>query len=129
MTGRTVAARIARIAAQIVLLWVICRAGEWIVSLARLPLPGNVVGMVVLFALLVLGVVKEHWVQDGAAVLTRHLAFFFIPIAVGLMEWASLLWREGHWLLLALVVSMIVGLATSGAIAQRLGRGRREDPA
>jgi holin-like protein len=117
-----------RLLVQIFLLWLIFRAGEWGVRHAHLPIPGNVLGMLILFVLLAFGLVKEHWIQDGAGLLTKHLAFFFIPIAVGLMEWGALFWREGHWLLLALLLSTLAALLCTGGIVQLLGPRHRERP-
>jgi len=109
-----------RLALQIGILSLIFRAGQWGVARFHMPLPGNIVGMLLLFGLLSLGVVREAWIQEGATLLTKHLAFFFIPIAVGLMEWGSLFRREGHWLLLALVVSTLAALLTTGGLAHLL---------
>lgn len=119
------AAAIAPIAAQIAGLWLVLEAGQRIAARLPIPVPGNVV--VLLLVLLSVGVVKESWLNAGAGLLTRHLAFFFVPIAVGLMQWTSLLRDAGHWLLLALGLSGIVGLAATGAIAQVLGRSRPEE--
>jgi holin-like protein len=71
---------------QIAGLWLILQAGQWINAYLPVPVPGNVVGMVLLFVLLSAGLVKQSWLDTGAGVLTRHLAFFFVPIAVGLMQ-------------------------------------------
>ncbi len=106
-----------RLSLQIGILSLIFRAGQWSVARFHLPLPGNILGMLLLFGLLSLGLVRETWIQEGATLLTKHLAFFFIPIAVGLMEWGSLFRREGHWLLLALVVSTLAALLTTGGLA------------
>jgi holin-like protein len=111
-----------RISTQLFVLWLIFRAGEWIVARLHVPIPGNMLGMVLLFLLLSLGMMSEEWLQDGAAILTKHLAFFFIPIAVGLMQWGGLFRRDGHWLLLALGLSTFATLFFTGAIAQRLGQ-------
>ena len=123
-TGRSVLA--IRVAAQILGLWVILRTGEWIAARLPLSIPGNVLGMTILLLLLVLGLVKESWLADGATLLTRHLAFFFVPIAVGLMQWADLLASAGHWLLLTLGLSAFATLLVTGAIVQWLGRRREE---
>ena len=64
---------------------------------------------------------RESWIHEGASLLTRHLAFFFIPIAVGLMEWGPLFRHEGLWLLLALVVSTLAALLASGGVVRVLG--------
>src|SRR5262245_59571516 len=72
-----------RIVAQILGLWVILRTGEWVAARLPFPIPGNVLGMTILLVLLLLGTVRESWLTDGATLLTRYLAFFFVPIAVG----------------------------------------------
>lgn len=127
MAWRQRAAMVSRIAAQIVGLWLILQIGQWIAAHLMIPVPGNVLGMVLLFLLLCAGIVKESWLHLGAGLLTRHMAFFFVPIAVGLMEWAALLRDAGHWLLLSLAMSGLLVLAVTGAIAQRLGRPRSEE--
>jgi holin-like protein len=111
-----------RLVFQTAFLFLLFRAGEWGVAWLRLPLPGNVLGMLLLFGLLSLGLVRESWIQEGTTLLTKHLAFFFIPIAVGLMEWGALFRREGHWLLLALVVSTLTTLLTAGGLAALIDR-------
>jgi holin-like protein len=103
---------------QIAGLWLVYHLNAWAVARFHLPVPGNVLGMLVLFALLMTGVVKLEWVAGAADLLTKHLAFFFIPVAVGLMQWGDLLWHTGHWLLLAIVLSTLAGLATTGGLLQ-----------
>ncbi len=109
-----------RLTLQIVFLFLIFRAGQWGVARFHVPLPGNVLGMLLLFGLLSTGLVRESWIQEGATLLTKHLAFFFVPIAVGLMAWGPLFRREGHWLLLALVVSTLAALLASGGLVHLL---------
>jgi holin-like protein len=114
--------RAARLVVQVGFLWLVFRVGGWVAETLPVPLPGNVVGMLLLFALLVSGVVKERWVGDAGGFLTRRLAFFFVPIAVGLMEWGGFFKQHGHWLVLGLVVSALVALAArggAGAVAER----------
>lgn len=105
-----------RLALQIAVLYAVFRASDAGVRWAHLPLPGNIVGMLVLFGLLSSGVVREHWIHEGASFLTKHLAFFFIPIAVSLMEWWPLFQRDGLWLFLALTVSTLASMAATGAV-------------
>lgn len=120
MTWWLMTRTLCRLAVQIGGLFLIFRAGQWGASGLHIPLPGNVLGMLLLFGLLSVGLVRETWIQEGATLLTKHLAFFFIPIAVGLMEWGPLFQREGHWLLLALAVSTLAALLTAGGVAHLL---------
>jgi holin-like protein len=107
--------------AQVALLWAIHAVSNFVVTRLHLRVPGNIVGLLLLFTLLSTGVVRERWLARAANVMTKHLAFFFIPIAVGLMDWGGLLWQVGHWLLLAIVVSSVAGMVTSGGLIQLFG--------
>lgn len=97
-------------------------------SALHLPLPGNLIGMLLLLALLSTGAVPARWFKPGAPLLTRHLAFFFVPITVGLMRFGGLFARSGAAILVTLVVSAAVGIFASGFTSQALGRqgGRAE---
>jgi len=116
-----------RTVVQIAGLWLILNAGQRIATRLPIPIPGNVVAMVLLFVLLSTGLVRDSWLDRGAGLLTRHLTFFFVPIAVGLMQWVALLRDAGHWLLLVLGLSGLIGLTVTGAIAQRLASVRRKE--
>jgi holin-like protein len=118
------ATALASIGGQVGLLWAIFALSNLAVTRLHLRMPANIAGMLLLLALLSTGVVKEHWVA-AAGVLTKHLAFSFIPIAVGLMDWGGLLCQVGHWLLLAIVVSSAAGMATSGGLIQLFGARAR----
>jgi holin-like protein len=109
------------LAGQVGLFWAIFAVSNVVVTRLHLRVPANIVGMLLLFALLCTGIVKERWVAPAAGVLTRHLAFFFIPVAVGLMDCGGLLWPVAHWLLLAIVVSSVAGMVVSGGLIQLFG--------
>lgn len=107
---------------QSALLWAIYRASCWLVDTFAIPLPGNVVGVVALFALLCMGVVKLDHVSYAADFLLRHLVFFFVPITVGLTELGGVF--RAHWavLLLAVLASSLVPFWLVGFVTQWLHR-------
>lgn len=47
--------------------------------------PGSVLGMLLLFASLTLGIVKAEDVRGVANFLTRNMALFFVPASIGVM--------------------------------------------
>jgi len=115
--------------AQLVGLLVLNHAGYAVASALHLPLPGNLVGMLLLLALLVTGALPLRWIEGSAALLTRHLAFFFIPITVGLIGFADLFLETGPAILMTLVLSAAAGICVVGLSAQMLGgRRRRRSP-
>jgi holin-like protein len=107
-------------------LWVLNKLGYAVVALLHVPLPGNVAGMLLLFGLLCTGIVPERLFERSSTLLARHLPFFFVPIAVGLMNLGPTLIAEGWLLILVLVASASVGLCATGWIAQLLSRLKAE---
>jgi holin-like protein len=121
--------RAALLAAEVAGLWAINRAGQFIVTRFQVHFPGNVLGMLLLFALLCTGVVPERLFERSSSLLARHLPFFFVPIAVGLMTLGSTVLSHGVSLLLVLIASAAVGLCVTGWLAQALARpARKEQP-
>ncbi len=105
---------------QLTGLWVLNFAGVWAVQKTALPIPGNLVGMLVLYALLALGVVKVAWLDLTGSFLIKHLAFFFVPITVGLMDSGPLLLARGLEIMVVLTVSAAFGILLTGFASQAL---------
>ena len=105
---------------QLAILWAIYWASKWFVTNTGLPIPATVVGVIALFLLLLSGLIKLEHVQDAADFLLKHLVFFFVCIAVGLMEWGRVFYDYGLVLLLAIVISSIVPLFAVGFLTQFL---------
>lgn len=86
----------------------------WFVTVTGLPIPGNVLGIMLLFVLLCCGVIKEEHISEAAGFLLKHLVFFFVPVAVGLMNWGGVFYEYGLVLLAAIVISSLVPLFVVG---------------
>lgn len=99
--------------------------GNQIVQWAKIPVPGTVVGMILLFMLLSAGIVKLEHVQVATDFLLKHMLFFFVPIAVGLMNWGGLFWNNGLILATAIVFSALVPFFTVGHLGQKLSRSKK----
>ena len=118
------ASRALRLSMQFVLLVAISQFVGLAVTALHLPLPSNAVGMLALFLMLQYGVLRLETVNVASSLLVRHLAFFFIPIAVGLMAYQELLATTGLAILLVIALSAIVGILVAGLVAQLLKRLR-----
>ncbi len=97
-------------------------AGVWAVDKMALPIPGNLVGMVLLYALLALGIVRLSWFEAAGCFLIKHLAFFFVPITVGLMDAGSLFASRGVGIIVTLAASAVIGVMLAGWTSQLLLR-------
>ncbi|MBO0958380.1 CidA/LrgA family protein [Neobacillus sp. MM2021_6] len=110
--------RVWKFTMQLVILIVIYQLGNWVVRFFHLPIPGNVIGIVFLFVLLWLGVIKLEQIECVSAWLLKHLGFFFIPISVGLMTLGDIFAAKGLLLLVILIFSAFIGLLSAGKVTQ-----------
>ncbi len=96
-------------------------AGEALARLLHLPLPGPVIGM-----LLLLGALRWPRVRApvGAAAdsLLAHLSLLFVPVGVGVMTHMDLISHYGLRLLLAMLLSTWIGLAVTALTMRALLR-------
>ncbi|ALG67726.1 CidA/LrgA family protein [Beggiatoa leptomitoformis] len=70
--------------------------GEITVRALHLPIPGPVLGMLLLFFLFIWHGHVPHFLQQTAQGLLQHLSLFFVPAGVGIMVHIGLLQQE--WL-------------------------------
>nr|WP_040382517.1 CidA/LrgA family protein [Deinococcus apachensis] len=96
--------------------------GTGLVTALHLPLPGSVVGMVLLWAALSLGVVRLHWLTEAADGLLGVLGLLFVPATVGVVEYLSAGAAWALWLLVMLA-GLLLGAGVAGLLAARLVRG------
>lgn len=66
-------------------------AGEAISIIFSLPVPGNVIGMLLLFTGLVTGMVKLKDVEEAGNLFIEHLVLFLIPATVGIIQYQEIL--------------------------------------
>ena len=98
-------------------------SGEVLVRALHLPVPGPVIGMVLLFAALVL---RGRPVPPGlgatADALLGNLGLLFVPAGVGVVLYLPLLARDWAPISLAVVVGTLLAIAATGRLAQALLR-------
>ena len=98
-------------------------AGEALVRLLHLRLPGPVIGMLLLLAVLRAPAVRKA-VAACADALLAHLSLLFVPVGVGVMTHLGILSDYGLRLGVALVLSTWIGLAVTALVLRRLLRPR-----
>lgn len=103
---------------QIGMLFAVFMIGEWIQSMLHLPVPGSVIGLIILFILLSTGVMNERFIKQGALFMNRHLVLFFIPATVGILQYYEFFIGKGILLILVTVVSTICVMISSGWSSQ-----------
>jgi putative effector of murein hydrolase LrgA (UPF0299 family) len=104
--------------------------GEVAVQLSGVPVPGPVVGMVLLFIALRWRESLPDALRTTAETLLSHLSLLFIPAGVGIIQHGARLADEWLALLAAMVLSTLITVAVTALVMQwviRLQRGMRRD--
>ena len=107
---------------QLFIIWLIYAISEVIVDFLKLPVPASVFGMILLFLLLCTGIFKVSYIERASVFLNKHLTFFFIPFAVGLMNYGGLIKASGLQLFIIIVGSTIIGLIVTSGLTYVLSR-------
>ncbi len=116
-------------------------AGEIFVRGLALPLPGPVIGMLLLLALLLArdrvgllarGPLQDGGVEAGARGLLAHLSLLFVPAGVGIVEKLDLLAAHGlaiaAVLAISVLVTMLVTVVTFLLVGRLTSRARIQEP-
>ncbi len=99
--------------------------GEVAVQISGLPIPGPVVGMVLLFGILRWRESLPEALRTTAETLLSHLSLLFIPAGVGVIQHGALLADEWLALLAAMVVSTLITVAVTAWVMQWIIRRQR----
>ena len=113
---------LARIALSLAILVAFQVAGSWLADVVHLPVPGSVVGMILLTAILELGWLPLEAVRPAGDLLLRHLTLLYVPAGAALLLYVGVL--RAAWLAVAVagVASLLAVLLVVGVVTQRLER-------
>lgn len=86
---------------------------QYLVSWLRLPLPANLVGMVLMLALIVCRIIPLSWVRAGARWLLAEMLLFFVPAVVAVVNYAHLLLVDGWRIFSVIAISTLMVLGAT----------------
>ncbi len=102
-------------------LLLVCQAlGEAFVRLAGVPVPGPVMGMVLLFGWLMWKGEVPDAVGKTASGLLEHLSLLFVPAGVGVVLYLDLVAAEWQAIAASLVVSTLATILVTAFVMRRL---------
>jgi len=105
------------------LLLLLQMCGEGLARLLALPIPGPVIGMLLLWPMLQWTPLRDS-LAAASQLLLSHLSLFFVPAGVGVIAYLGVLSQYGLKLLLVIVLSTWIGLAVTALVLRALlGRG------
>jgi holin-like protein len=97
------------------LILLLCQfAGECIAHFSGVPVPGAVIGMLLLFVGLIIrrGVPEE--LEQSAQAILKPLTLYFVPASVGVITMGPLLAQEGIRIGMVMILSTILPMLVCG---------------
>jgi holin-like protein len=84
----------------------------------NIPLPANVLGLILLTAALFAKLIKVEWIEESAEFLVRHMMLFFAPVIVSTMTFSAFLGQYWASIFMSLTLSTLVVMGVTGFAAK-----------
>ena len=96
--------------------------GEVVARAVGIPLPGPVIGLVLLLVILMTLNGPDEALRTTSNGLLRHLSLLFVPAGVGIVTQLDALRRDWLAIVVAVLVSTALALMVTGWLMQRLDK-------
>lgn len=95
---------------------------QYLVSWLHLPLPANLVGLVLMLALIVCRIIPLGWVRAGARWLLAEMLLFFVPAVVAVVNYTQLLLLDGWRIFAVIAISTLLVLGATAWVVDKVYR-------
>lgn len=107
---------------QMAIILILVFIGDILNKVIGIPIPGNILGMVLLLVALLTGIIKLHQIEEISKFLLDHLTFIFVPVGVGLLSVTGILKESWHFLLFICIFTTILVMSTTALVVRLLRR-------
>ncbi|MFD0616427.1 MULTISPECIES: CidA/LrgA family protein [Paenibacillus] len=104
---------------QVLFFIIVAKISDAFAAWIHSPIPGTIIGIAVLFILLKFKVIRMDWIEQGSNWLLAEMLLFFIPAAVGIINYKSLVVESGLRLTITIFLSTLAVMICTGLISQR----------
>lgn len=119
--------KLAGIALQILFFVGMAKIANGLASILPIPVPGSIMGIVLLFVLLKMKIVRLEWIERGSNWLIAQMLLFFIPATVGIMNYKNMFMTSGLRIVSTIAISTAAVMICSGYIGQRIAAGKERE--
>lgn len=105
---------------SLAILYAVLYLGIALQHLIPIGVPGSIWGLLILFICLTTQTIKVEWIAFGSNLLIRYMAVLFIPVSVGIIKYADLLFANAQQLLIPNIVSSMLTLVVIGLLGDYL---------
>lgn len=116
-----------KILKQLIIIFGILFVSHLFQQILGLPIPGTIIGMVILLICLITGVIKVEMIEEASEFLLDHIVLFIIPTGVGIMS--ALEYVKDDWLkiIIVIILSAIIVIGVTGLAVQGLKKLQKGD--
>lgn len=90
----------------------------FIVKITHIVFPPAVLGLILFAVSLLLGIVKEKWVESSVNFILKYMALLFVPFLVGLTEYKNLIMHNLFAIVLVIFAATTVTIVVTGVFAE-----------
>jgi holin-like protein len=112
---------------QILFIYLFLFLGTVVKAIVSLPIPASMIGLLLLLFALKLGIVKLKWIEQGGNWLLAELMLFFVPSAVGIVNYDEMLSWQGFETILLIGISTFIVIASTAYIAEKINNRKRKE--
>jgi holin-like protein len=107
---------------QFSLILVILALGEYISSIISnfIVIPGSIIGIIILFLLLKIGIIKIDKVEDISNFLLDNMAIFFVPAGVSLIQSLDIISSNIIVLAITIIISTILVMSITAIVVEKM---------
>lgn len=110
---------------QVLIIHVFLFLGAAVKEVVPLPIPASMFGLCLLFLALFLKIIKLEWVEKGANWLMAELLLFFIPSAVGIVNYDEIISLQGAEIVMLIGISTMIVVGMTAVIAEIMMRRKK----
>lgn len=103
---------------QVLIIFLYSFLGDILSSVFNLPIPGSIIGLLLLFISLEIGLIKLSSINTVGKFLQKNMAILFVPLTVGMMNYYEIIKLNAIALLLIILISTTITYFATARFAQ-----------
>ena len=99
---------------QVGILFTICLAAQWLVTLLPFAFPSSVLAMLIVLVLLLCGLLRIRHIKELSNWFSQNMGFLFVPACTGVIEYFDLIAENILQIFVIALVSALLVFAVTG---------------
>ena len=115
-----------KIIGQLAIILAVYLAGILLENILNLPLPGSIIGLLLMLVLLHLKVIKVEKIKQVSDFFLNNMMFFFIPATVGIMASYNVLDGFLFQIVVLVMISVVITISVTALVVQLIAKHKDE---